>query len=400
MAMLLYGGVGFVRSLTTILAAEGLAFAVGLWGAPSDGPDLVDRLRRRWLFCLFAFVAAALFGMAWSVFPQLSKGPFGQGAGLTVLAALPLYAAGAVLGGMTVLAGTDPGRRLRMPGASAVVGAAAGFVLTGILLPRVPLPASLLVGCLVMLSLGGTLYGGVLGARTELRTLARRPGRGPEVRVEERTVPIDDIAVLELWEGAFLRRSRVLDADSPEPWDAALVRALLPAAESDVRILSVGGGASGVVRDLLRSHPSASVDVVERTAAVVELGREHFDTDLAVGRDGRSSVSVGNLDDAIAACDGGYDLVLVDSGALAPVGGLTGLSRMARRRLPALVRSGGVLACGPDGSELQATGVPEGWELRHFRRVGGGADTVVAVHRYDGEEWTPALGGFEEVPLP
>ncbi|MBT8487727.1 MAG: hypothetical protein HKO77_05655 [Gemmatimonadetes bacterium] len=413
LALLLYGGAGFVRSLTTILAVEGMALAVGLWGAPGEGSDLVDRLRRRWLFCLFAFVAAASFGIAWSIFPRVGDGALGQGVGLTVLAALPLYAAGGVLGGMAVVAGTDPGRRLRLPGASAALGAAAGFVLTGALLPRVPLPASLLLGCLVMLSLGGMLYGGVLAARTELRTLARRPGRGPDVRVEERRLPAEDLATLELWEGPFLRRRMVLDSGVPEAWEVALIRAFLGAgadspSEAGFRVLSVGGGASALVGQLLRLHPTATIDVLERTAAVVELGREHFDTGLSVGGHDRCSVTLGNLDDAITARDGGYDLVIIDSDAMAPIGGLMGLSRMARRRLPALVGGGGVLVCGPDGSDLDPSTVPAGWRAARYRRPRsrdvGSVDmardvALVLVRRGDESATPPALPGFKEVPV-
>ncbi|MDX1493893.1 MAG: hypothetical protein R3253_07545, partial [Longimicrobiales bacterium] len=321
MAMLLYGGAGFVRSLTTVLAVEGLALAAGLWSAPAAGPDLVDRLRTRWLLCLFAFVAAALFGMAWSVFPQMSEARWGQGVGLGVLGGLPLYAAGSVLGGMSALAGSDWGGRLTMPGPAAAAGAALGFVLTGLLLPRVPLPASLLLACLVMLSLGGMIYGGVLASRTEVRTLATRPGRGSDVRVEERRTPADDVALVELREGRLLRRVRPLEGAAPDPWDEALVRSMLPDEAEGFRILLVGGGASGIRRIVIGARPSVSVDVLERTAAVVELGREHFETGLTVGADDRGRVAVGNLDDAVVACDGGYDLILIDSDALAPVGG-------------------------------------------------------------------------------
>ena len=423
LAMLLYGGAGFVRSLTTILAIEGMAFAVGLWGAPGEGPELVDRLRRRWLLCLFSFVAAASFGVAWSLLPLLSDGSAGQAAGLTVLAALPLYAAGGVLGGRGAWAGTDRGRRGTMRGAPAGVGAAAGFVLTGVLLPRVPLPASLLVGCLVMLSLGGMVYGAVLAARTELRVLARRPGRGPEVRIEERRLPLEDLATLEMWEGSFLRRRVVLEGEDLGGWDEDLVRALFPAgvegngpgeapdSSHPFRILSVGGGASGLARCALRTHATVTVDVVERTAATVELGRDHFETGLAVGRHDRTFVSVGNLDDAIAACDGGYDLVVVDSRGLAPVGGLMGLSRMARRRLPALVRGGGVLAVGPDGSDLDPSGLPPGWVATRYRRSQSrGREratplvsedvTLVVVRRDDEAGSRHALAGFKELPVP
>ena len=46
-----------------------------LGGTP---PDLIDRLRRRWLFCLAAFLASASFGTAWSVVPTLGEGAAGS----------------------------------------------------------------------------------------------------------------------------------------------------------------------------------------------------------------------------------------------------------------------------------------------------------------------------------
>ncbi|MCP5114567.1 MAG: hypothetical protein GY953_27380, partial [bacterium] len=100
-SMLLYGGSGFVRSLTTILAVEALALGGGLWSAPLDGRKLIDRLRRRWLLCLVAFLVAAGFGTAWTVFPWVSEGRLGQGAGLAILAGMPLYAVGGVFGGLS-----------------------------------------------------------------------------------------------------------------------------------------------------------------------------------------------------------------------------------------------------------------------------------------------------------
>lgn len=402
-SMLLYGGSGFVRSLTTVLAVEGLAFAGGLWSAPTPGPGLVDRLRRRWLLCLFAFVVAALFGMAWSIFPEVSAGRLGQGGGLALLGAAPLYAAGAVLGGMSVLAGSDPGERLAMPGPPAAAGAAVGFVLTGLLLPRVPIPASLLVACLVMLSLGGMIYGGVLAARTDVRLRARRPGAGLEVVVEEVRTPIDDLAVLELREDGFMRRSIPLEGRVPEPWDVSVARAFLPPEDEGFRVLVVGGGASSVARAVLGDHPSATVDVLERTPSVVELASEYFDTNLPLGRYDRTAVFAGNLDDGVAASDGGYDLVVVDSDALAPIGGIFGLSTMARRRIPGLLRTDGVLAFGPGGT---AFGLPESqrWRSKAFRRRAPHRretelEAIVLIQRDDGEAWNPVVGGFKEIPL-
>ena len=56
---------------------------------------------------------------------------------------------------------------MREPGAAAALGAGLGFVLTGFLLPRAPIPASLIVACMVLLSAGGLVYGVVLSALDE-----------------------------------------------------------------------------------------------------------------------------------------------------------------------------------------------------------------------------------------
>lgn len=165
--ILLYAGPGFLRSLTTILAVEGASLSLGLRGVPPLDRDLIERMRRRWLFCLASFLVAATFGTVWSLVPDLGEGRLGQGLGLALLAALPLYACGAVLGGMGSVSASAPARGTRGPGAAAALGAALGFVITGGLLPRAPIPASLLVACLVLLSAGGMLYGVVLGVEAE-----------------------------------------------------------------------------------------------------------------------------------------------------------------------------------------------------------------------------------------
>jgi hypothetical protein len=166
--ILLYASVGFMRSLTTVLAIEGVALAAGLHTAPSgERPELVERLRRRWLFCLGTFIAAAIYGTLWSLFEGLGGGRFGQGVGLALLAGLPMFACGSLLGGMGALAEDDTSGLLLRPGAAAALGAGLGFVATGALLPRAPIPASLLVGCLVLLSGGGMIYGALIDASAE-----------------------------------------------------------------------------------------------------------------------------------------------------------------------------------------------------------------------------------------
>ncbi|MBM4184468.1 MAG: hypothetical protein FJ207_09600 [Gemmatimonadetes bacterium] len=165
--ILLYASPGLMRSLTTLLAVEGLSFAAGLHTAPSGRADLVDRLRRRWLFCLGAFLVAAVYGTLWSLFESLGEARIGQGLGLALLAGMPLFACGTLLGGMSAMAESDTSGVFPKPGAAAAFGAGLGFVATGLLLPRAPIPASLLVGCLMLLSGGGMIYGSLVDERSE-----------------------------------------------------------------------------------------------------------------------------------------------------------------------------------------------------------------------------------------
>ena len=364
LSLLLYGGPGLVRSLTTILGVEGFAFAAGLWSAPGPGRDLIDRVRRRWSLGLIAFLMAAAYGSAWTFVSPLGEGRLGQALGLVVMGAVPLYAMGSVLGGMSSAAVTDEGGRLSGPGAAAAAGAALGFVLTGLLLPRVPMPGTMLVGCLLLLSVGGLIYGSVLGSRTEIFVEARRRSANGEVRVQERHLESEDVSHLELFEGEFLRTSLDTGPGEPKtPWDVTAIRTLMPPSESPWRLLYVGGGASSAPHTLIREHPAAEVDVAERTAAVVELGREYFDTELSVDLSERSAVAVGNLDDLIASVRTTYDAIVIDLAALAPIGGIRGLSRTTVWRIVDALNPGGVLLLGPDPIEFTST------ELEQLNRV-------------------------------
>lgn len=393
--MLLYSGPGFMRSLTVILAVEGSAFACGLWSAPSVAPDIVERLRRRWLLCLSTFLLAAIYGTTWSVVLGLGADALAQGLGLAILAGLPLYSAGAVLGGLSVAANTDPGGRLRGPGAAAAAGAALGFVLTGFLLPRAPMPASLLIGCLVMLSLGGMVFGSVLGTRLDIHVRARRPSGRDEVRVEDHRLSKDKVASRLLFEGPHVRRELSLSDSSTIPWDSAVVRALMPGPEAEWRVLMVGGGASTAPRTVLREHPLGEVDVLERTDAVIELGREHFDTELSPTRDDRVHVHVGHLDDLLGSLESAYDVVIVDTRALAPVGGVLGLSSLALERLYEGVKEGGTIAWGPRMAEEGSPAVAEGSVQSHFlREATGKEERIVLTGDATTSSWADAFDGF------
>ena len=130
-ALLLYSGEGLLRSLTLIAAIELGAFGLGLGmsGPPRKWSHAVESLRRRWLFALVAFLAAAGFALAWALFAGFGASPMTQALGLALLAGLPLYACGRLLRGISavrMMAG------LTGDGALASLGAAAGVLVTGL----------------------------------------------------------------------------------------------------------------------------------------------------------------------------------------------------------------------------------------------------------------------------
>jgi len=393
--ILLYAGPGLMRSLTTVLAVQGVAFAAGLRGASAiTGPRSLERLRRRWVFCLFAFVAAALFGTSWSVVADLGGGAVGQGLGLAVLGALPLYACGSVLAGMSAVAAEDPLGVLRGPGPAAALGAAAGFVLTGALLPRAPIPASLLVACLVLLSAGGMIYGIVLASRPMIVVRATRRSVGTEVRVEDRMRLTNGDAARYLLEAGHPRRYVSLEDNGATPWDVVVARSLLADKVGPAKVLCLGGGASSLPGTLASERPETSVDVLERNPAVLDLARDHFEGEAG---NERVRVRVGNLDDLLAEAQGPYDLVLVDTGALAPIGGVAGLSRRARHALLGAVAWRGALAVGPYGNGRDLAAPADAWRTTEMRRPAGAGseEEVVRISRRDGAgAWTAAVGDF------
>jgi len=374
-AVLVYSGPGLVRSLTAVLAASALALAFGLWSAPTEG---LDRLRRRWVFALFAFMIATGYVGAWSMVDALGRAWWGQGVGLAVLAGLPMYAAGTVLGGLASAEHATGSRGLGV-GAAAAFGAAVGAVLTGALLPRTPMPASVLISCMVMLSLGGMVFG-ALSDTSE--TVVVRDERGADagvVRVEDRTDEMGERERRFILEGGHVRRRLTLSDGRTTPWDVALARALMPGPEDPWRILAVGAGVSSLAQSMTREHVSCTIDVLERSPDVVALGREHFDTDLEAGASDRVRLGVGNLEDLVKAVRNRYDLVLVDSAALGPLGGGRGLSREARGRLVQAVGTGGVLAWGPTAPEPGLPELAETWHRMELERSVDGEREVVVI---------------------
>lgn len=423
-ALLLYAGPGLVRSLTAVLAMEAGALAVGLWTAPNDE----EALRRRWLLGLAAFVVAALYAGAWSLLPGTGERALGQGLGLALLAALPLYAVGSVVGGIAAVDG--PGEGAGGPGAAALAGAFVGFLVTGYALPRALAPASLYLGCVVLLSAGGLIWGGRADGwvRRRVRRVASS-ARGP-VRLEERRLARAGLAGCVLEEGACVRGFWWEGVTDQRPWEVHLLRAWarrpargralllggLPALAAgdlvggrlsagpverasaedpaggtggrprpEVREEAAGGDAAGIrarptveVRDENPAGEPAQpgarphIDVWEENPAVCAVLERSAGSRLSLGgEDLTLQILGGNLEDLLEQRRGRYDLVLVNTSALAAAGPHR-VSRRLRTLLVESLANGGILGVGPDpaspGLLASEEGAPVGWSTAKLSR--------------------------------
>lgn len=159
--LLLYTGEGMLRALTVLLATLLGALALGLWSAPPPGvTDPVEALRRRWLLVLVAFTVGGATALAWTLWGGLAGDGLRRGAGLALLAAFPLYAAGQLLGAMGAVRAD---RSLPGPGGPAFAGAAIGAVATGLFLVQRFEPVTTYLLGVVVLSGGALLHGRSLG---------------------------------------------------------------------------------------------------------------------------------------------------------------------------------------------------------------------------------------------
>ena len=143
---------------------------------------------------------------------------------------------------------------------------------------------------------------------------------------------------------------------------------------------------------MTREHSLADVDVAERIAAVIELGREYFDTGLVVGSQDRQVVAVGNLDDLIGSVRTTYDLIVVDLDALAPLGGLWGLSRASLWQMLDALSPSGVVALGPHSFDPPPNEVKD-WHSAKLEVSGDGAVVTLFSRTPLSEEMTAGPNG-------
>lgn len=378
--LLLYAGPGLIRSLTTVLAVEAGALGAGLWTAPGLRPDILDSLRRRWLLGLVSFLGATLFSAFWSLARIAGGSALGQGLGLAFMAGLPLYACGGVLGGMASANVGQPSGRSTPIGAPAFLGAAVGFGTTGIFLPHVYAPASLLLVCLVLLSAGGLVYGSLVDARLRVQVGARHGTPSGEVRVEDRHLLAAAGNGRFLLEGEHLRRWIRLQGDEPTvAWDLAAFRGLAPQGNEPCQILLVGGGASSLPAKGLGERPSVVVDVTERRQEILTLAEEHLGTAVTGETRARTHVHVGNTEDLVEKLQGPYQMILVDSAAYGPVGGMGAMSRRLWELLWSRLDREGALVVGPFDPDHPFPD-PPGAEWARYRRPLDDGLTALEMH--------------------
>jgi hypothetical protein len=298
--LLLYSGAGFLRALTVILVTLLGSLALGLWTAPRSDlrgrdPGLTEAIRRRWLLSLVAFVAAAAAAGAWELLGGLATAAATRGLGLALLAGLPLYAVGTLLGAM------ERGRIEPDSGVAPFValGGMAGAFLAGVVLLPALIPVTALVLCVVLLSGAALLEGQILDRRAEDRVVDEEASvRGP-VRVVDR-------------EWGDPRRSRRLlevggrevggweDREPLRPWETGVLDLLLRRVGGDPgggeeggAVLVVGGAAPGLIRQLREG--GAPLVVVEPDPVIRRILARHFDLPLrapglrieAAGAEGR-----------------------------------------------------------------------------------------------------------------
>ncbi len=281
-AVLLYSGEGLLRALSLIVGIEALALGFGL-SAVSAVPSqqVLEAVRRRWLFTLVSFLAAAGYAAAWTMVGSTDPTAMWQGSGLALMAGLPLFAGGALLGQMTSAEALfRGGRRGGMPPAHALafMGAGVALLLTApFLLPHLTPPSIFLV-CMVALSGAALLYGRVLDAERISICRESRPSPFGPVEVTEWIRGRPGRAVRVLLENGRLRGAEAR-AGIPAIAAEAAVLSLVEARGGEPKdILVVGGGALSLPRGLRRLFPRARIRVVEENPEVLRLARRHFAT--------------------------------------------------------------------------------------------------------------------------
>ena len=176
--LILYEGSGLLRATTVVLTTEAAAAGAGLLFATRVPADEISRhLRRHLHLTLVSLALAGILTSLWGYYGGLSEvwNGGGQAAALALLAALPLYMAGSVLGLVCRAGSRDAEGGTVAGGGPALLGAATGFLIYGLfLIPRLAPPVLVLL-CMAAVSGAALLVG---SAVTRAADLAHREKDG------------------------------------------------------------------------------------------------------------------------------------------------------------------------------------------------------------------------------
>ena len=161
--LILYEGPGLLRATTAVLTTEAAAAGAGLLFATRVAADEISaHLRRHLHLTLVSLGLAGILTSLWGYLGGLSEVPGGQAAALALLAALPLYMGGSVLGLVCRAGSRDAEGGTVAGGGPALLGAAAGFLIYGLfLIPRLAPPVLVLL-CMAAVSGAALLVGSAL----------------------------------------------------------------------------------------------------------------------------------------------------------------------------------------------------------------------------------------------
>lgn len=183
--LILYEGAGLLRATTVVLTTEAAAAGAGLLFATGVPADEISRhLRRHLHLTLVSLGLAGILTSLWGYLGGLSDVPGGQAAALALLAALPLYMAGSVLGLVCRAGSRDAEGGTVAGGGPALLGAATGFLIYGLfLIPRLAPPVLVLL-CMAAVSGAALLVGSAVTRAADL-AYRERDGVDPDAAAGE-----------------------------------------------------------------------------------------------------------------------------------------------------------------------------------------------------------------------
>jgi len=315
--LLLYADAGLLPALTMILTVEVGSLGLGVWVGPmTTSGGIVDQVRRRWLFCLVSFAVASALSAGMTFVDGLAGTGLGQGLGLALLGSLPLFAIGALLGIMNRTDGFGA-RPLAPIGGPAVLGAAAGFLVTGVMLIPNAAAYTLYLLALALLSAGALSQGRLLESWVIVSTLESVTGPTGELRAERRETGGSKSSLTVLVEGGRLRGAEDGEGNPARSWEKTVLDGLILGEGVSGSILFLGGG-SGTLAHLapLRKFP-ARILLVERSRKLIDLAVSQLHS-----KEERDDIArlVGDPLDVPLEAGSSFSLVLVDAGVLPGLG--------------------------------------------------------------------------------